>query len=314
MNPSYSAGLPHSFQGGASPNAPFSTLPVFRGTDEANTRGDIFLAGERSGGDSGACCLGRGVLLDPLFSPQDGRSDEACHKPKSTQFLGSPPAFQDGGYPHATGDSSKGQVACQVGLEGRLLHSPSPSGTLEVPPPCGRPSSVPIYASLLCSLGFYQGSKASRCLPEKFRSLPYHLYRRYPNNREIPRRSSESHGGLDRSIRGSKVYCQYGEVRVDSVPADQVPGAAVGGFHYVPEPPRSQDQDDSGRSCSASLTGQHERTHIGKLNTASQAVFPAPLFIATCRGKPCPEAIRATTQFSSCLKHLGRSFSGGRST
>ena len=29
MNPSYNAGLPHSFQGGASPN-----VPVFRGTDD----------------------------------------------------------------------------------------------------------------------------------------------------------------------------------------------------------------------------------------------------------------------------------------
>ena len=51
---------------------------------------------------------------------------------------------------------------------------------------------------------FYQGAKASFGLPEKCESSPYRrLYRRYPSDREDLRRSSESRGGLDRSIRGS---------------------------------------------------------------------------------------------------------------
>ena len=74
VGPSYGAGLPHSFQGGASSSARTSTMSVFRGTNEAFARGGNLLAGE---GGSGACCLGRRVLLDPLPGAQDGRSDEA---------------------------------------------------------------------------------------------------------------------------------------------------------------------------------------------------------------------------------------------
>ena len=314
VGPSHSAGFPHSFQGGAPPNAPSSSVPVFRGTDEVNARGNFFLAGERSGGDSGSRCLGRGILLDPLLGAQDGRSDETSHKSKSTQFLGSPTAFQDGGYPHTTGDSSTGRVACQARLEGRLLHSPNPSGTPEVPPLCGRPSPVPIHVSsvrsLLCTLGFYQGSKASRCLPEKFRSSPYRLYRRYPNNREVPGRSSESRGGLDRSIRGSGLHCQYGEVCVDPVPADRVPGAAVGYFHYVPESPRSQDQDDSGRRCSASSTEQHQCTQGSTVYREAECCFPGSVSSPAVLSPPAEGPTRGPVQRRSELRLFSPVVSG----
>ena len=55
MHPLCSAGYPHSFQGGALPNVSFSTVPVFRGTNETD-----------------ACR--RGVLFNPPLSTQDGRS------------------------------------------------------------------------------------------------------------------------------------------------------------------------------------------------------------------------------------------------
>ena len=69
-------------------------MSVFRGSDEAFARGGIFLAGEGSSGDGGACSLGRRVLLDPLPGAQDIRSDEARHKPKSAELLGSSPALR----------------------------------------------------------------------------------------------------------------------------------------------------------------------------------------------------------------------------
>ena len=95
MGPSYGAGLPHSFQGGTSSSARSSTLPVFRGSDEAFARGGIFLAGEGSSGDSGACFLRRRVLLDPLPGAQDRRSDEARDKPiKALNFWVYPQHFK----------------------------------------------------------------------------------------------------------------------------------------------------------------------------------------------------------------------------
>ena len=120
VGPSHGAGLPHSFQGGASSSARTSTMSVFRGTNEAFARRGNLLAGEGGSGDSGACCLGRRVLLDPLPGAQDGRSDEAGHKSKSIELLGSSPALQDGRYPYVSGYSSARRMACQTGSEGRL--------------------------------------------------------------------------------------------------------------------------------------------------------------------------------------------------
>ena len=65
VGPSYGAGLPRSFQGGASSSARTSTMSVFRGTNEAFARGGNLLAGEGGSGDSGACCLGRRVFTRP---------------------------------------------------------------------------------------------------------------------------------------------------------------------------------------------------------------------------------------------------------
>ena len=125
--------------------------------------------------------LGKGavVTVEPASSEgaQDRRSDEVRDKPKSAELLGLSPALQDGGYPYVTGNSSTRRMACQVGSEGRLLHSANPSGSLEVPSLHGGPSSLPIHMSavrsVLCYLGFYQGAKASFCFPEKCRSSPY---------------------------------------------------------------------------------------------------------------------------------------------
>ena len=58
---------------------------VFRGTNEAFARGGNLLAGEGGSGDSGACWLGRWVLLDPLPDAQNRRLDGAGQKSKSTE-------------------------------------------------------------------------------------------------------------------------------------------------------------------------------------------------------------------------------------
>ena len=135
--------------------------------------------------------------------------------------------------------------------------------------------------SILCFLGFYQGAKASFCFPEKCRSLLYRLYRRYPSDREDPGRSSESRGVLrgclDRSIRGSGFHSQYGKICVGSFPANRIPGVTVEYSQYVPDSSWSQDEkllSFSARANSVRKLAQF----IGKLNAASQAVFPAPLF------------------------------------
>ena len=61
MGPSYSAGLPHSFQGGTLSSARSSTIPVFRGSDEAFAQGGIFLAG--SSGDQVPIGTGRATEI-----------------------------------------------------------------------------------------------------------------------------------------------------------------------------------------------------------------------------------------------------------
>lgn len=62
-----------------------------------------------------------------------------------------------------------------------ILHSPNQSGTPEVHLFCGGPSLASIYVSpiwsVLCSLSIHQGSKTGCCIPKKFRSSPYCLYR-----------------------------------------------------------------------------------------------------------------------------------------
>ena len=314
MGPSYGAGLPHSFQGGTLPSARSSTMPVFRGSDKALARGGIFLAGEGSSGDSGACCLGRRVLLDPLPGAQDRRSDEARHKPKSAELLGSSPALQDGGYPYVTGNSSTRRMACQVGSEGCLLHSTNPSGSLEVPSLHGRPSSLPIHMSavqsILCSLGFYQGAKASFCFPEKCRSSPYRLYRRYPSDREDPGRSSESRGGLDRSIRGSGFHSQCGKVCVDSFPANRIPGVTVEYSQYVPDSSWSQDQGDLRRSCSASPPGQIQRAQAGTVYRETECCVPGSISSPAVLSPPSEGPTRSPSQGRSELRHNSSVVSG----
>ena len=314
VGPLYGAGLPHSFQGGASSSARTSTMSVFRGTNEAFARGGNLLAGEGGSGDSGACCLGRRVLLDPLPSAQGGRSDEAGHKSKSTELLGSSPALQDGRYPYVAGYSSARRMACQTGSEGRLLHSTNPSGSLEVPSLHGGPGSLPIHMStirsILCSLGFYQSAKASRCLPKKRRGLPYHLYRRYPSDRKNAGQSSESHGHLDHSIRGSGFHSQYGEVCVDSFPADRVPGITVEYNQYVPDTPWSQDQDDSERSCSASSPGQLQCAQAGTVYREAECCIPGSLPSPTVLSPPSEGPTRSPSQGQSELRHISSVVSG----
>ena len=169
-------------------------------------------------------------------------------------------------------------MACQTGSERRLLHSTNPLGSLEVPSLQGGSGSLPIHMStirsILCSLGFYQSAKASRCLPKKRRGSPY---RRYPSNRKNAGRSSESHGRLDRSIRGSRFHSQYGELCVDSFPADRVPGITVEYNQYVPDTPWSQDQVDSERSCSASSPGQLQRAQAGTVYREAECCIPGSL-------------------------------------
>ena len=128
--------------------------------------------------------------------------------------------------------------------------------------------------SVLCSLGFYQGAKTGRCFYEKLRSSPYRLYRRYSDNRHIPGQGSESRGGFDRSIRGPGVHSEHAEVGIDSVPADQISGAAGGYAHYVSEPPRSQDQSDPGRGHSAPSTGQHQCSQVGTVYRETECCLP----------------------------------------
>ena len=133
MGPAYSTGIPYSFQGRTSPNAPSSTLPIFGGSDESFTRGSDFIGEEGSGGDSGSLCFGEGVLFDPFLSTQVGRSDEASHQPQIPQFLDASTALQDGGDSYATRDCSAGRLVGQTGSEGCVLHSPDRSGTSKVP-------------------------------------------------------------------------------------------------------------------------------------------------------------------------------------
>ena len=61
MGPSYSAGLPHSFQGGTSSSTRSSTMSVFRGSDEA-----LILREEVSS------LLGKGavVIVEPAASKE----------------------------------------------------------------------------------------------------------------------------------------------------------------------------------------------------------------------------------------------------
>ena len=254
VGPAYSTGIPYFFQGRTSPNAPSSTLPIFRGSGESFTRGSDFVGEERSGGDSGSLRFGEGVLFDPFLSTQVGRSDAASHQPQIPQFWVRPQHFKVEGIHMLREIVAQDDWLAKLDLKDAYFTVPIAF--------CGGPSPISIYVSpvrsVLRSLGIHQGSKTGCCSSKRFRSSPYCLYRRYAGDRKIPSRNSGLRGGVDRSIRRSEVHNQQGEVRVDSISTDRVSGSSGGYFHHVPEPPRSQNQDDSGRSYSASSTEQYQ--------------------------------------------------------
>ena len=70
-------------------------------------------------------------------------------------------------------------MVSQVGLKGRVFHSPNLPGPSKVSPFCSGQNSIPVYVSpvrsILCTLGFYQGLKTSGRFPKKLRNSPYHL-------------------------------------------------------------------------------------------------------------------------------------------
>ena len=314
MGPAYSTGIPYSFQGRTSPNAPFSTLPIFGGSDESFTRGSDFVGEERSGGDSGSLCFGEGVLFDPFLSTQVGRSDEASHQPQIPQFLDASTALQDGGDSYATRDCSAGRLVGQTGSEGCVLHSPDRSGTSKVPSFCCGPSPISFYVSpvrsVLRSLGIHQFSKTGCCSPKRFRSSPYCLYRRYAGDRKIPSRNSGSRGGVDRSIRRSGVHNQQGEIRVDSISTDRVSGFSGGYFHHVPEPSRSQNKDDSGRSYSASSTEQYQCSKGGSVYRETEYCSPGGVPSTSVLSTPTERPAGGPGHGQSELRILAPTLSG----
>ena len=290
VDPSYSSRVSYPFQGRTLSNAPPSTLSLFRGADETIARGGSFSAGKRCGAGSRPHLISGGFLFSPLLSPQDGRPNEACHKPESPQFLGSTSTFQDGRHPYAAGDSSGGRVVSQVGLKGRVFHSPNLPGPSKVSPFCSGQNSIPVYVSpvrsILCTLGFYQGLRTSGRFPKKLRNSPYHLYRRYTGNREIPGRSSGSRGSIDCSIGGLGLHSEHGEVCNDSIPANRVPGIAGRYDHNVSKSSGSQDQSDPGRSFSAPSTGQSQCSQVGTIYREAECNIPSSISSPTFLSSP----------------------------
>ena len=290
VDPSYSSRFSHPFQGRTSPNAPSSTLSLLEGADETVARGGSFSAGEGCGGGREPHLISGGVLLNPLFSPQDRRSDEACHKPESPQFLGTASTFQDGRHPYATGNSGGGRMASQVGLEGCLLHSPNCSGASKVSPLYSGRDSIPVYVSpirsILCSLGLYQGVETGCRFPKKLRSSPYRVYRRYTGNREIPERSSGSRGSADCSIGRLGLHSEHGEVCDNSIPANRIPGATSRYDPDVSNSPRSKDQSNQGRSFSAPSTGQSQCSKVGTIYREAECCVPSSISSPTFLSSP----------------------------
>ena len=309
MDPLYSSRVSYPFQGRTSPNAPPSTLSLLRGANETIARGGSFSAGKRCGAGSRPHLISGGFLFSPLLSPQDGRPNEACHKPESPQFLGSTSTFQDGRHPHATGDSSGGRVVSQVGLKGRVFHSPNLPGPSKVSPFCSGQNSIPVYVSpvrsILCTLGFYQGLKTSGRFPKKLRNSPYHLYRRYTGNREIPGRSSGSRGSIDCSIGGLGLHSEHGEVCNDSIPANRVPGIAGRYDHNVSKSSGSQDQSDPGRSFSAPSTGQSQCSQVGTIYREAECNIPSsissPTFLSSPTERPQSALLRGSQNYETLL-------------
>ena len=314
VGPACSTGVSHPFQGRSSPSAPSSTLPVCGRSDEPFTSGSHLVNKERSGGDSGSFRVGERFLFEPFLSTQAGRSDEASYQPQSPQPLGTSTALQDGRDSYATRDCSTGRLAGEIGLEGCVLHSPNRSGTPEVPSICGGRNPISVYVSpirsVLRSLGIHQGSKTGRCIPKKFRSSPYCLYRRYAGDREIPSRGCRSRGGTECSVRGSGFRYQQGEVHNNSISTDRVPGSAGGYFHYDPEPPRSQDQDDSGRSNSASSTGQYQCSKGSSVYWETKRCSPGSVPSSPVLSTPAERPSRGPGQGQSELRILTPTLSG----
>ena len=301
VGPSYSAGFPQSFQGGAPPNSPSSSIP----TNQVNAQGSFFLAGERSGSDSGARCLGRGVLLDPLLGAQDGRSDEASHKPKSTEFLSSPPAFQDGEYPHTTE-----QDIAKLDLKDAYF-------------------TVPINQEHQKFLRFVvdQVRYQFTCLPFGLSCAPWAFTK-----------VVKPVAAFLRSL-GVRLIVYIDDILIKGKSPDEVRNhvealiTLLEGLGFIVNMEKSVLtpsqrikflglQLDTSSMC-LSLPGHKIRTIRGEAAQLLQqqhqcmqgsTMFPAPLFYRHLQRDPQGAVVRTMTLFSSCLRRLRRRFSGGRST
>ena len=76
----------------------------------------------------------RGFLLPNVSSPKEGRQEEACNQPQTTQPVGENRAFQNGKHSHAQRPAKHRRLDGQDRLEGSVLHGPYGQGGQRIPP------------------------------------------------------------------------------------------------------------------------------------------------------------------------------------
>ena len=248
-----------------------------------------------------ASLLGKGAVqvVDPTLSAEgfysalflvpktEGRMRPVIAKPESPQFLGSTSTFQDGRHPYAAGDSSGGRVVSQVGLKGRVFHSPNLPGPSKVSPFCSGQNSIPVYTCLPFGLSCapWAFTKVLKPVVAFLRSLGIRLIIYIDDILVIGKSPDEVRDhvealialleglgfivNMEKSVTTPSQQIEFLGLQVDTITMClSLPGHKI----------KAIRGEASQLLRPGSLSARRLAQFIGKLNATSQAVFPAPLF------------------------------------
>ena len=183
LGPGHSSGLLHRIPDHTLPNKEATPPALQRNPEPANNRRSRRTSAGRGCGRGGGAS--RGILLNPVLSPQKGWRTEASNKPKGLKLLHTTSALQDGRDPYLEGTHETRRLVCKARPEGCILHNTHAQQPEEVPKVCAAGQNirvqVPPFRSLVGSLGLYQDPEASCSTAAGDGSANGHLHRRHSN-------------------------------------------------------------------------------------------------------------------------------------
>ena len=189
-------------------------------------------------------------FLHPLSGAKEGWRSETSNKFKKPQRLHKCPTLQNGGDPYPQEPAPKRGLASKSRPEGRLLFNPDKSTAQEVPMLPIQEQAISVQLSPLrpglSPLGLYQDPEADSSSRTGAGDADDSLYRRYtPNGRDQGESQRPSiRPDIPHAMLG--LHDKLGEDHFRTIPTPRVLGFCGGYHQHGAEPPRTEDQENSG--------------------------------------------------------------------